>query len=144
MDIVKKAYLLLADGARTLFREVPQSATRKDRASVRSYSSTGMGYQEVLTDPSLPRSGRYRSVPTLVNNYGISFDDYESRKELGFRLSCADIANTRQLARAKGNARRGTSRRRRLSVWPALIPPSDPQAARHEGVMNGVITHRGL
>ena len=62
-----------------LCSRVPQSAT-KDRASGEVVFNTGMaGYQEVLTDPSYYGQVVTMTYP-LIGNYGINFDDYESRK----------------------------------------------------------------
>ena len=73
---MKKAYLLLADG--TLFEG---TAVGYEGQSIgEGVFNTGMaGYQEVLTDPSYYGQVVTMTYP-LVGNYGINFDDYESRK----------------------------------------------------------------
>jgi len=72
---LKKAYLLLADG--TLFEGVSVGAEGASIAEI--VFNTGMaGYQEVLTDPSYYGQVVTMTYP-LVGNYGINFEDYESR-----------------------------------------------------------------
>ncbi len=72
----KKAFLLLADG--TLFEGY--SVGCEGRSIGEAVFNTGMaGYQEVLTDPSYYGQIVTMTYP-LVGNYGINFDDYESRK----------------------------------------------------------------
>lgn len=73
---MKKAYLLLADG--TLY--TGQSVGYEGCATGEVVFNTGMaGYQEVLTDPSYYGQTVCMTYP-LIGNYGINFDDYESRK----------------------------------------------------------------
>lgn len=73
---MKKAFLLLADG--TLFEG--QAVGHEGRSIAEVVFNTGMaGYQEVLTDPSYFGQTVCMTYP-LVGNYGINFDDYESRK----------------------------------------------------------------
>ena len=72
---MKKAYLLLADG--TLFEGTAVGYEGQSIGEV--VFNTGMaGYQEVLTDPSYYGQVVTMTYP-LVGNYGINFDDYESR-----------------------------------------------------------------
>lgn len=73
---MKKAYLLLADGTRL----EGQAAGYEGQAIGEVVFNTGMaGYQEVLTDPSYYGQIVAMTYP-LVGNYGINFEDYESRK----------------------------------------------------------------
>ena len=73
---MKKAYLLLADG--TLFEGTAVGYEGQSIGEV--VFNTGMaGYQEVLTDPSYYGQVVTMTYP-LIGNYGINFDDYESRK----------------------------------------------------------------
>ena len=72
---MKKAYLLLADG--TLFEGTAVGYEGQSIGEV--VFNTGMaGYQEVLTDPSYYGQVVTMTYP-LVGNYGINFEDYESR-----------------------------------------------------------------
>ncbi len=74
--ILKKAYLLLADG--TLFEGVSVGAEGASIAEI--VFNTGMaGYQEVLTDPSYYGQSVCMTYP-LIGNYGLNADDFESRK----------------------------------------------------------------
>lgn len=73
---MKKAYLLLADGTRYEGRSVGADGCSAGEAVF----NTGMaGYQEVLTDPSYYGQTVCMTYP-LIGNYGINFEDYESRK----------------------------------------------------------------
>ena len=73
---MKKAYLLLADG--TLFEGKAVGYEGSSTGEV--VFNTGMaGYQEVLTDPSYYGQTVCMTYP-LIGNYGINFEDYESRK----------------------------------------------------------------
>ncbi|WP_087066384.1 carbamoyl phosphate synthase small subunit [Intestinibacillus massiliensis] len=73
---MKKAFLLLADG--TLFEG--QAVGYEGSSIGEVVFNTGMaGYQEVLTDPSYYGQVVTMTYP-LVGNYGINFEDYESRK----------------------------------------------------------------
>ena len=93
MDIVKKHTYCWRTA---LCSRVPQSAT-KDRASVRSYSTPAwQAIREVLTDPSYYSQVVTATYP-LVGNYGINFDDYESRKSWvsGFIMrGCCEYPST--------------------------------------------------
>ncbi len=74
--MLKKAYLLLADG--TLFEGVSVGAEGASISEI--VFNTGMvGYQEVLTDPSYYGQAVCMTYP-LIGNYGLNADDYESRR----------------------------------------------------------------
>ena len=73
---MKKAYLLLADGTRFAGYAVGYEGQSIGEVVF----NTGMaGYQEVLTDPSYYGQIVTMTYP-LIGNYGINFEDYESRK----------------------------------------------------------------
>ena len=96
---MKKAYLLLADG--TLFEGTAVGYEGQSIGEV--VFNTGMaGYQEVLTDPSYYGQVVTMTYP-LVGNYGINFDDYESRKSWVYHAR--DVRIPVQLA-LQGNTRR--------------------------------------
>jgi len=121
---VKKAYLLLADG--TLFEGTAVGYEGQSIGEV--VFNTGMaGYQEVLTDPSYYGQVVTMTYP-LVGNYGINFEDYESRKSWVSGFIMRERIPV-QLA-LQGNARRvpqgAEGRRSRRHRH----PPSDAQAAR--------------
>ena len=136
---MKKAYLLLADG--TLFEGTAVGYEGQSIGEV--VFNTGMaGYQEVLTDPSYYGQVVTMTYP-LIGNYGINFDDYESRKSWvsGFimREMCEYPSNWRckvtldkylKAQKVVGLAGIDT---RRLT-----------RKLRGEGVMNGVIYTEGF
>lgn len=73
---MKKAFLLLADG--TLLEG--KACGYEGQSIGEVVFNTGMaGYQEVLTDPSYYGQIVNMTYP-LIGNYGINFEDYESRK----------------------------------------------------------------
>ena len=139
VDIVKKAYLLLADG--TLFEGTAVGYEGQSIGEV--VFNTGMaGYQEVLTDPSYYGQVVTMTYP-LVGNYGINFDDYESRKSWvsGFimREMCEYPSNWRckvtldEYLKAQKVVGLAGIDTRRLT-----------RKLRGEGVMNGVIYTEGF
>ena len=139
MDIVKKAYLLLADG--TLFEGTAVGYEGQSIGEV--VFNTGMaGYQEVLTDPFYYGQVVTMTYP-LIGNYGINFDDYESRKSWvsGFimREMCEYPSNWRckvtldEYLKAQKVVGLAGIDTRRLT-----------RKLRGEGVMNGVIYTEGF
>src|SRR5580704_17358618 len=71
-----QAYLVLADG--TVFTGASFGATGTTIGEV--VFNTGMtGYQEILTDPSYAGQLVTLTYP-LIGNYGITADDFESRR----------------------------------------------------------------
>lgn len=135
---MKKAYLLLADG--TLFEGTAVGYEGQCIGEV--VFNTGMaGYQEVLTDPSYFGQIVTMTYP-LVGNYGINFEDYESRKSWvsGFimREMCDLPSNWRcklslddYLKSQKVVGLAGIDTRRLTRIL------------RNSGVMNGVIYTEG-
>ncbi len=135
----KKAFLLLADG--TLFEGV--SVGYEGRSTGEAVFNTGMaGYQEVLTDPSYYGQIVTMTYP-LVGNYGINFEDYESRKSWvsGFimreiceypsnwrcRLTLDEYLKSQKVVGLAGIDTRRLTRK-----------------LRGEGVMNGIIYTEGF
>ena len=136
---MKKAYLLLADG--TLFEGTAVGYEGQSIGEV--VFNTGMaGYQEVLTDPSYFGQVVTMTYP-LVGNYGINFEDYESRKSWvsGFimREMCEYPSNWRckvtldEYLKAQKVVGLAGIDTRRLT-----------RKLRGEGVMNGVIYTEGF
>ena len=136
---MKKAYLLLADG--TLFEGTAVGYEGQSIGEV--VFNTGMaGYQEVLTDPSYYGQVVTMTYP-LVGNYGINFEDYESRKSWvsGFimREMCEYPSNWRckvtldEYLKAQKVVGLAGIDTRRLT-----------RKLRGEGVMNGVIYTEGF
>ena len=136
---MKKAYLLLADG--TLFEGTAVGYEGPSIGEV--VFNTGMaGYQEVLTDPSYYGQVVTMTYP-LVGNYGINFEDYESRKSWvsGFimREMCEYPSNWRckvtldEYLKAQKVVGLAGIDTRRLT-----------RKLRGEGVMNGVIYTEGF
>lgn len=136
---MKKAYLLLADG--TLFTGTAVGYEGQSTGEI--VFNTGMaGYQEVLTDPSYYGQTVCMTYP-LIGNYGINFEDYESRKSWvsGFimREMCEYPSNWRvkltldaYLKSQKVIGLAGIDTRRLTRIL------------RNSGVMNGVIYTEGF
>ena len=109
---MKKAYLLLADG--TLFEG--KAVGYEGNSTGEVVFNTGMaGYQEVLTDPSYYGQTVCMTYP-LIGNYGINFEDYESRKS--WVSGCASIPRI-SAARPRLTP---TSKARRSSASRVLTP----------------------
>lgn len=136
---MKKAYLLLADG--TLFTGTAVGYEGQSTGEI--VFNTGMaGYQEVLTDPSYYGQTVCMTYP-LIGNYGINFEDYESRKSWvsGFimREMCEYPSNWRAkltlddyLKSQKVIGLSGIDTRKLTRIL------------RNSGVMNGVIYTEGF
>lgn len=71
-----KAYLILADG--TVYTGTSFGANR-DAVMEVVFNTSMTGYTEVLTDPSYYGQGVVMTYP-IEGNYGVNFDDMESRK----------------------------------------------------------------
>ncbi len=136
---MKKAYLLLADG--TLFEGTAVGYEGQSIGEV--VFNTGMaGYQEVLTDPSYYGQVVTMTYP-LIGNYGINFDDYESRKSWvsGFIM--------REIAEYPSNWRCRLTLDEYLKEQKVVgLAGIDTRALtrklRNAGVMNGVIYTEGF
>ena len=71
-----KAFLILEDG--TVF-EGKSVGAQKEVISEIVFNTSMTGYLEVLTDPSNAGQAVTMTYP-LIGNYGIAYDDMESRK----------------------------------------------------------------
>lgn len=135
---MKKAYLLLADG--TLY--TGQSAGAEGCATAEIVFNTGMaGYQEVLTDPSYYGQAVCMTYP-LIGNYGINFEDYESRKSWvsGFIM--------REMCQAPSNWRCKLTldeylKRQGVVGLAGIDTRALTRRLRSAGVMNGLIYSEG-
>ena len=132
---MKKAYLLLADG--TLFEGYSVGYEGQSIGEV--VFNTGMaGYQEVLTDPSYYGQVVTMTYP-LIGNYGINFEDYESRKSWvsGFIM--------REIAEHPSNWRCRLTLDEYLKEQKVVgLAGIDTRRLTREGVMNGVIYTEGF
>ena len=136
---MKKAYLLLADG--TLFEGKAVGYEGSSTGEV--VFNTGMaGYQEVLTDPSYYGQTVCMTYP-LIGNYGINFEDYESRKSWvsGFIM--------RELCEYPSNFRCKTTLDAYLNSQKVVgLAGIDTRRLtrilRNSGVMNGIIYTEGF
>lgn len=135
---MKKAYLLLADG--TLYKGSAVGAEGCSTGEV--VFNTGMaGYQEVLTDPSYYGQTVCMTYP-LIGNYGINFEDYESRKSWvsGFIM--------RELCEYPSNWRCKLTlddylKRQNVVGLAGIDTRSLTRKIRNAGVMNGLIYTEG-
>ena len=136
---MKKAYLLLADG--TLYEGYAVGAEGCSVGEV--VFNTGMaGYQEVLTDPSYYGQTVCMTYP-LIGNYGINFEDYESRKSWvsGFIM--------RELCEYPSNWRCKLTlddylKRQNVVGLAGIDTRSLTRKIRNAGVMNGLIYTEGF
>ena len=136
---MKKAYLLLADG--TLFEGKAVGYEGSSTGEV--VFNTGMaGYQEVLTDPSYYGQTVCMTYP-LIGNYGINFEDYESRKSWvsGFIM--------RELCEYPSNFRCKTTldaylKSQKVVGLAGIDTRRLTRILRNSGVMNGIIYTEGF
>ncbi len=135
---MKKAYLLLADGSLLS----GQAVGAEGCAIGEVVFNTGMaGYQEVLTDPSYYGQMVCMTYP-LIGNYGINFDDYESRKSWvsGFIM--------RELCEYPSNWRCKLTlddylKRQHVVGLAGIDTRSLTRRIRNAGVMNGLLYTEG-
>lgn len=135
---MKKAYLLLADGTRFEGR----AAGYEGQSIGEVVFNTGMaGYQEVLTDPSYYGQIVTMTYP-LIGNYGINFEDYESRKSWVSGFIMRDMSEYPSNWRSRMTLDEYLKEQRVI----ALTGIDTRQLTRHlrgAGVMNGVIYTEG-
>lgn len=130
-----KAYLILEDG--NVFTGKSIGSTREMISEI-VFNTSMTGYLEVLTDPSYAGQAVVMTFP-LIGNYGICYEDMESRKPW------VDGYIVREIARRPSNFRSEDS------IETFLIEKDIPGIAgidtraltkilREEGTMNGMIT----
>lgn len=132
-----KAFLILEDG--TVFTGTSIGSTR-DMISEIVFNTSMTGYLEVLTDPSYAGQAVVMTYP-LIGNYGICYEDMESKR------AWPDGYIVRELARTPSNFRSEGS------IQEFLVEQDIPGIAgidtraltkilREKGTMNGMITTR--
>ena len=135
---MKKAYLLLADG--TLFEGYSVGYEGQSIGEV--VFNTGMaGYQEVLTDPSYYGQIVTMTYP-LIGNYGINFDDYESRKSWVSGFIMREIAEYPSNWRCKLTLDEYLKAQKVVGLA-GIDTRRLTRKLRGEGVMNGIIYTEG-
>ncbi|MEF9941325.1 MAG: carbamoyl phosphate synthase small subunit [Lachnospiraceae bacterium] len=130
-----KAFLILED--RTVFEGISIGST-KDMISEIVFNTSMTGYLEVLTDPSYAGQAVVMTYP-LIGNYGICYDDMESKK------AWPDGYIVRELSRVPSNFRSKGSIQEFLEKQDIPgIAGIDTRALtkilREKGTMNGMIT----
>ena len=135
---MKKAYLLLADG--TLFEGYSVGYEGQSIGEV--VFNTGMaGYQEVLTDPSYYGQIVTMTYP-LIDNYGINFEDYESRKSWVSGFIMREIAEYPSNWRCKLTLDEYLKEQKVIGLA-GIDTRQLTRKLRNAGVMNGVIYTEG-
>ncbi|MDO5142811.1 MAG: carbamoyl phosphate synthase small subunit [Eubacteriales bacterium] len=135
---MKKAYLLLADGTR--FEGYAVGYAGQSIGEV--VFNTGMaGYQEVLTDPSYYGQIVTMTYP-LVGNYGINFDDHESRKSWVSGFIMREIAEHPSNWRCKLTLDAYLKEQKVVGLA-GIDTRRLTRKLRNAGVMNGVIYTEG-
>ena len=135
---MKKAYLLLADG--TLFEGYSVGYEGQSIGEV--VFNTGMaGYQEVLTDPSYYGQIVTMTYP-LIGNYGINFEDYESRKSWVSGFIMREIAEYPSNWRCKLTLDEYLKEQKVIGLA-GIDTRQLTRKLRNAGVMNGVIYTEG-
>lgn len=133
-----KAYLILQDG--TVFTGTSIGSSREVISEI-VFNTSMTGYLEVLTDPSYAGQAVVMTYP-LIGNYGINFDDMESRR------AWPDGFIVRELSRMPSNFRsQGTIQDFLMEQDITGISGVDTRALtkilREKGTMNGMITTNG-
>lgn len=130
-----KAYLILEDG--TVFTGTGIGSDKEIISEI-VFNTSMAGYLEVLTDPSYAGQAVVMTYP-LIGNYGVNYDDMESRK------AWPDGFIVRELSRLASNFRaQGTIQEFLEAQDVAGIAGIDTRALtrilREKGTMNGMIT----
>ena len=130
-----KAFLILEDG--TVF-EGKSVGAQKEVISEIVFNTSMTGYLEVLTDPSYAGQAVTMTYP-MIGNYGIAYDDMESRK------GWPDGFITREISRLPSNFRCEDTLQKFLEDQDIPgIYGIDTRALtkilREKGTMNGMIT----
>ena len=135
---MKRAYLLLADG--TLFEGYSVGYEGQSIGEV--VFNTGMaGYQEVLTDPSYYGQIVTMTYP-LIGNYGINFEDYESRKSWVSGFIMREIAEYPSNWRCRLTLDEYLKKQKVIGLA-GIDTRQLTRKLRNAGVMNGVIYTEG-
>ena len=132
---VMKAYLILEDG--TVFEGTSIGSTREVISEI-VFNTSMTGYLEVMTDPSYAGQAVCMTYP-LIGNYGICYEDQESRKPW------IDGFIVRELSRVPSNFRSVDTIQHFLEKHDIPgIAGIDTRALtkilREKGTMNGMIT----
>ncbi len=130
-----KAFLILQDG--TVF-EGTSIGAQKEVISEIVFNTSMTGYFEVLTDPSYAGQAVCMTYP-LIGNYGICYDDMESRQ------SFVDGFIVKELAKFASNFRNFDSVenfliKQNITGIEGIDTRKLTKMLRDEGTMNGMIT----
>ena len=116
-----EAYLILEDG--TVYHGFSVGAAREVISEV-VFNTSMTGYLEVLTDPSYAGQMVVMTYP-LIGNYGVCFDDMESRKPW------ADAWIVRSLSELPGSFRSENTIRNFLRQYDDKTAPRPRDDERH-------------
>ena len=130
-----KAFLILQDG--TVFEGTSIGATKEVISEI-VFNTSMTGYFEVLTDPSYAGQAVCMTYP-LIGNYGICYDDIESRQ------SFVDGFIVKELAKFASNFRNFDSVenflvKQNVTGIEGIDTRKLTKMLRDEGTMNGMIT----
>ena len=130
-----KAFLILEDG--TIFTGVSFGA-RKEIISEIVFNTSMTGYLEILTDPSYTGEAVVMTYP-LIGNYGVNYQDMESKK------AHPDGFIVREIAEKASNFRNDDSLARFLTDQgitgiSGIDTRKLTRILREKGTMNGMIT----
>ena len=112
-----KAFLILEDGH--VFKGTSIGSTREVISEI-VFNTSMTGYLEVMTDPSYAGQAVCMTYP-LIGNYGICYEDQESRKPW------IDGFIVRELSRVPRNFRSIFLKNMIFRVLPVLIPVLSPK-----------------
>ncbi len=135
MGTIMKAFLILEDG--TVF-EGKSIGAKKEIISEIVFNTSMTGYLEVLTDPSYAGQAVTMTYP-LIGNYGVCYDDMESRK------AWPDGFIVREISRLPSNFRSENSiqaflEENNIPGISSIDTRALTKILREKGTMNGMIT----
>ena len=135
MEYIMKAFLILEDGT---VLEGKSIGSTKEIISEIVFNTSMTGYLEVLTDPSYAGQAVTMTYP-LIGNYGICYDDMESRR------GWPDGFITREISRMPSNFRSQDTLQKFLedNDIPGIYGIDTrglTKILREKGTMNGMIT----
>ncbi|MDF2587395.1 MAG: carbamoyl-phosphate synthase, small subunit [Anaerocolumna sp.] len=130
-----KAYLILEDGNVFTGRSI---GSTRDMISEIVFNTSMTGYLEVLTDPSYAGQAVVMTYP-LIGNYGICYEDMESRKPW------VDGYIVREIARRPSNFRSESDietflKEKDIPGIEGIDTRALTKILREKGTMNGMIT----
>lgn len=132
-----KAFLILEDGH--VFEGTAIGADREIISEI-VFNTSMTGYLEVLTDPSYAGQAVVMTYP-LIGNYGICYEDMESRKPWPDGYIVRELSRMPSNFRSEGTIQEFLEKNGILGIC-GIDTRALTQLLREKGTMNGMITRR--